>query len=130
MHENLIFISDHIFIFFFNHSKTFGLVQCCPTGPLSLQPGWSRASTTWIEFVGSYAGSLSAWIRLRFPHPVTVSVSSSGLLLTKLDYKENPQVVAEALTTTDHDCNLVVSQVINTLELEETLGQRGKNKHL
>ena len=50
--------------------------------------------------------------------------------VTKLDYKENPQVVAEALTTTDHDCNLVVSQVINTLELEETLGQRGKNKHL
>ena len=69
-------------------------------------------------------------IRLRFPHLVTVSVSSSGLLLTKLDYKENPQVVAEALTTTDHDCNLVVSQVINTLELEETLGQPGKNKHL
>ena len=48
--------------------------------------------TTWITFGGSYPGSLSAWMRLRFPHLVTGSVSSSGPLFAKLDYWEYLQV--------------------------------------
>ena len=46
----------------------------------------------WITFGGSYPGSLSAWMRLRFPHLVTGSVSSSGPLFAKLDYFEYLQV--------------------------------------
>merc|ERR1711892_1185849 len=33
--------------------------------------------STWITFGGSYPGSLSAWVNLRFPHLVGGSVSSS-----------------------------------------------------
>lgn len=40
--------------------------------------------TTWFTFGGSYPGSLSAWMRLRFPHLVAGSVSSSGPLFAKL----------------------------------------------
>ena len=47
---------------------------------------------TWITFGGSYPGSLSAWMRLRFPHLITGSVSSSGPLFAKLDYLEYLQV--------------------------------------
>ena len=49
--------------------------------------------TTWMTFGGSYPGSLSAWMRLRFPHLVAGSVSSSGPLFAKLDYFEYLQVI-------------------------------------
>lgn len=52
--------------------------------------------TTWITFGGSYPGSLSGWMRLRFPHLVAGSVSSSGPLFAKLDYYEYLQVFVGA----------------------------------
>ena len=45
-----------------------------------------------VTFGGSYPGSLSAWMRLRFPHLVSGSVSSSGPLWAKLDFFEYLQV--------------------------------------
>lgn len=42
--------------------------------------------TRWILFGGSYPGSLAAWMRLKYPHLVTASVSSSGPLLAKVDF--------------------------------------------
>ena len=73
--------------------------------------------STWITFGGSYAGSLSAWMRLRFPHLVTGSVSSSGPLFAKLDYHEYLQVVADALDTTGPGCNLALNQAITAVEM-------------
>ena len=46
----------------------------------------------WITFGGSYAGTLSTWMRLRFPHLVAGSVSSSAPLFAKLDFFEYLQV--------------------------------------
>ena len=73
--------------------------------------------TTWITFGGSYPGSLSAWMRLKFPHLVTGSVSSSGPLFAKLDYWEYLQVVADALDTTGPGCNVAFTQALTTIEM-------------
>jgi len=72
--------------------------------------------TNWVTFGGSYPGSLSAWMRLRFPHLVTGSVSSSGPLFAKLDYFEYLQVVADALDTTGPGCNLAMTEALTAVE--------------
>jgi len=71
---------------------------------------------SWITFGGSYPGSLSAWMSLRFPHLVAGSVSSSGPLFAKLDYFEYLQVVADALDTTGPGCNIAMTEALTTVE--------------
>jgi len=70
----------------------------------------------WVTFGGSYPGSLSAWMRLRFPHLVSGSVSSSGPLWAKLDFFEYLQVVMDALDTTGPGCNIALAEAIATAE--------------
>merc|ERR1712179_21362 len=73
-------------------------------------------SGSWITFGGSYPGSLSAWMSLRFPHLVAGSVSSSGPLFAKLDYFEYLQVVADALDTTGPGCNIAMTEALTAVE--------------
>merc|ERR1719370_696033 len=78
----------------------------------------------WVTFGGSYPGSLSAWMRLRFPHLVAGSVSSSGPLFAKLDFSEYLQVVMDALDTTGPGCNMALAEAIATAETMVTDEER------
>ncbi|KAF0879871.1 TSSP protease, partial [Crocuta crocuta] len=52
------------------------------------------SSSLWICFGGSYAGSLAAWARLKFPHLIFASVASSAPVRAVLDFSEYNQVRA------------------------------------
>ena len=71
---------------------------------------------SWITFGGSYPGSLSAWMNVKFPHLVAGSVSSSAPLFSKLDYHEYFEVIAEALDTTGPGCSLAIKDAISAVE--------------
>ncbi|KAJ8790423.1 hypothetical protein J1605_004396 [Eschrichtius robustus] len=45
-------------------------------------------SSPWLCFGGSYAGSLAAWARLKFPHLIFASVASSAPVRAILDFSE------------------------------------------
>ena len=53
----------------------------------------------WVALGGSYPGSLAAWLRLKYPHLVAGSVSTSGPLLAKADFYEYLEVVTASLDT-------------------------------
>ncbi|XP_052012585.1 thymus-specific serine protease [Apodemus sylvaticus] len=56
------------------------------------------SSSPWICFGGSYAGSLAAWTRLKFPHLVFAAVASSAPLSAVVDFSAYNRVVARSLT--------------------------------
>ena len=51
----------------------------------------------WVSFGCSYAGSLSAWLKLKFPHLMSGAVSYSGPMLAKTNFFEHFQILKNAL---------------------------------
>jgi len=70
----------------------------------------------WVSFGGSYPGSMSAWLKLKYPHLLAGAVSSSGPLFAKLDFFEYFEVVRAAFDTTGPGCNEALSGALDEIE--------------
>ncbi|XP_055988093.1 thymus-specific serine protease [Sorex fumeus] len=78
------------------------------------------ASSPWICFGGSYAGSLAAWARLKFPNLVFASIASSAPVRAVLDFSEYNDVVSRSLANTEiggsPECRTAVSAAFEEVE--------------
>ncbi|XP_027621847.1 thymus-specific serine protease [Tupaia chinensis] len=81
------------------------------------------ASSPWICFGGSYAGSLAAWARLKFPHLVSASVASSAPVRAVLDFSAYNEVVSRSLTSTAIGGSLQVGVEPSPAHSERGLGR-------
>ena len=76
----------------------------------------------WIALGGSYPGSLAAWLRLKYPHLVAGSVSTSAPLLAKADFFEYLEVVQNSLDTVPGCVEAVKTGVSRVRELLTSRG--------
>ncbi|XP_060039932.1 thymus-specific serine protease [Erinaceus europaeus] len=78
------------------------------------------SSSPWICFGGSYAGSLAAWARLKFPHLIFASIASSAPVRAVLDFSEYNDVVSRSLKNTaiggSPECRAAVSAAFAEVE--------------
>ncbi|KAF6206888.1 hypothetical protein GE061_018124 [Apolygus lucorum] len=63
-----------------------------------------QPTNRWILFGGSYAGSLVAWARLKYPHLVHAAVSSSPALISTVGQREYYEAVKETLASYNKSC--------------------------
>jgi len=57
--------------------------------------------TKWVTFGGSYPGMMAGWLRLKYPHLVHASVSSSAPVQAALEMRGYNDVVAASLADAD-----------------------------
>lgn len=83
--------------------------------------------TKWFAFGGSYAGSLAAWLRAKYPHLVHGAVSASGPLLAKIDFQEYYVVVENALREHSQACVDALADANKQFHimLRHPIGQQG-----
>ena len=55
---------------------------------MNLKLGRSNVENPWFIFGVSYAGALSAWFRLKFPHLTCGSLASSAVVLDVYNFTE------------------------------------------
>jgi len=58
---------------------------------------YKAADSKVVTFGGSYSGSLSAWMRQKYPNLVDIGYASSAPVFAKLDFPEYFQVVTESV---------------------------------
>lgn len=88
-------------------------------------------SNRWIAFGGSYPGSLAAWLREKYAHLVYGSISTSGPLLAKVNFREYFEVVVDSLATyKKDDCVSPVKKAIEQIDvlMKHMIGQRTLNE--
>lgn len=88
-------------------------------------------SNRWIAFGGSYPGSLAAWLREKYAHLVHGSISTSGPLLAKVDFREYFDVVVDSLATyKKDDCVTPVRKAVQQIDvlMKHMIGQRTLNE--
>eukprot|EP00475_Leptophrys_vorax_P004879 TRINITY_DN1291_c0_g1_i1.p1 TRINITY_DN1291_c0_g1~~TRINITY_DN1291_c0_g1_i1.p1 ORF type:complete len:396 (+),score=104.95 TRINITY_DN1291_c0_g1_i1:111-1298(+) len=67
----------------------------------------------WIALGGSYPGALSAWLRIKYPHLVVGSLSSSGVVNAILNFTAFDEQVARA---TGHECASALREATAQIE--------------
>ncbi|KAM8781994.1 thymus-specific serine protease [Rhynchonycteris naso] len=84
------------------------------------------SSSPWVCFGGSYAGSLAAWARLKFPHLFFAAVASSAPVRAVLDFSSYNEVVSRTLTSTaiggSPECRAAVSSAFAEVERRLRVG--------
>ncbi|PNY00442.1 putative serine protease EDA2-like protein, partial [Trifolium pratense] len=75
----------------------------------------------WFFFGGSYAGALSAWFRLKFPHLTCGSLASSAVVLAIQDFVEFDQQSGESVGP---ECKAVLQETTQLIETK--LATNGK----
>ena len=83
----------------------------------------------WVVIGGSYAGALSAWFRLKYPHLVAGALSSSGVVTPLLDFWQfDMQIGADFLEDSEQCYNVMkyYQQVAEDKLIRSTAGEREK----
>jgi hypothetical protein len=75
----------------------------------------------WIAVGGSYPGALSSWLRLKYPHMVAASLSSSGVVNAILDFTAFDDQIHEDAFSVDPDCKSGIRAAIASFERAMTL---------
>nr|KAF6291419.1 serine protease 16 [Myotis myotis] len=88
------------------------------------------SSSRWVCFGGSYAGSLAAWARLKFPHLLFAAVASSAPVRAVLDFSAYNEVVSRSLTNTaiggSPECRAAVSTAFAEVERRLRAGEEAR----
>ena len=82
------------------------------------------ASVPWVSFGGSYSGSLSAWMRLKYPHLIHAAVASSAPLFAVINFKEYIAVVRDSLGSSCDDKIEAATEAIKDLIQESMTGPK------
>ncbi|KAG7211216.1 hypothetical protein KM043_010532 [Ampulex compressa] len=69
-----------------------------------------------IVFGGSYAGSMAAWLRLKYPHLVLGALASSAPVFAKADFYEYYEVVTKSLGRYSQNCSTNIKEAFDMVE--------------
>ncbi|XP_071702207.1 probable serine protease EDA2 [Rutidosis leptorrhynchoides] len=93
---------------------------------LNLKLNRKKVDNPWFVFGISYAGALSAWFRLKFPHLTCGSLASSGVVHAILDFYQYDQQMGES---TGPECKAILQEVTQLVENQlDSNGEAIKNK--
>ncbi|XP_051846829.1 thymus-specific serine protease [Antechinus flavipes] len=88
------------------------------------------ASSPWVSFGGSYAGSLAAWARLKFPHLIWAAVASSAPVQAQLDFSSYNRGVSRSLADPavggSPKCQRAVARAFSELDRGLSEGQEAR----
>lgn len=80
---------------------------------LNLKLNRENVENPWFVFGISYAGALSAWFRLKFPHLTCGSVASSGVVHAILNFEQYDQQIGESVGP---ECKAILQEVTQLVE--------------